>query len=51
VESPNPPLRLLLGKAALKGARIKLDMLKRDFDAWEQTTVNADTPEVTPETV
>jgi NAD(P)-dependent dehydrogenase (short-subunit alcohol dehydrogenase family) len=51
VESPNPPLRLLLGKAALKGARIKLDMLKRDFDAWEQTTVNADTPEANPETV
>jgi NAD(P)-dependent dehydrogenase (short-subunit alcohol dehydrogenase family) len=51
VESPNPPLRLLLGKAALKGARIKLDMLKRDFDAWEQTTVNADTPEASPETV
>jgi NAD(P)-dependent dehydrogenase (short-subunit alcohol dehydrogenase family) len=51
VESPNPPLRLLLGKAALKGARIKLDMLKRDFDAWEQTTVSADTPEASPEAV
>lgn len=51
VESPNPPLRLLLGRAALKGARIKLDMLKRDFDAWEQTTLNADTPEANPETV
>ena len=51
VESPNPPLRLLLGKAALKGARIKLDMLKRDFDAWEQTTVNADTPDANPEAV
>jgi len=51
VESPDPPLRLLLGRAALKGARIKLDMLKRDFDAWEQTTVNADTPEARPEPV
>ncbi len=51
VESANPPLRLLLGKAALKGARIKLDMLKRDFDAWEQTTINADTPDARPETV
>src|SRR3982751_4214216 len=51
VESPSPPLRLLLGRAALKGARIKLDMLKRDFDAWEQTTVNADTPDARPETV
>jgi NAD(P)-dependent dehydrogenase (short-subunit alcohol dehydrogenase family) len=51
VESPNPPLRLLLGKAALKGARIKLDMLKHDFDTWEQTTINADTPDARPETV
>jgi NAD(P)-dependent dehydrogenase (short-subunit alcohol dehydrogenase family) len=45
VESPTPPLRLLLGKAALKGARAKLDMLKKDFDAWETTTVGADFPE------
>ncbi|MDP9200903.1 MAG: oxidoreductase [Gemmatimonadota bacterium] len=45
VESPDPPLRLLLGKAALKGARIKLDSLKKDFDAWEKTTVEADFPE------
>ena len=45
VESPNPPLRLLLGKAALKGARGKLDMLKKDFDAWEKTTVEADFPD------
>lgn len=46
VESPNPPLRLLLGKAALKGARGKIEMLKRDFDAWEKATVEADFPEV-----
>ena len=45
VESPNPPLRLLLGKAALKGARIKLDSLKKDFDAWEKTTLDADFPD------
>jgi NAD(P)-dependent dehydrogenase (short-subunit alcohol dehydrogenase family) len=45
VESQNPPLRLLLGKAALKGARGKLDMLKKDFDAWEKTTVEADFPD------
>ena len=44
VESPDPPLRLLLGKAALNGARGKLDLLKRDFDAWEKTTVGADFP-------
>jgi len=45
VESPNPPLRLLLGKLALKGARAKLDTLRKDFDAWEKTTVEADFPE------
>lgn len=45
VESPAPPLRLLLGRAALKGARAKIDMLKKDFDAWERTTVEADFPE------
>ncbi len=44
VESATPPLRLLLGKAALKGALNKLDMLKKDFDAWEETTVGADFP-------
>ncbi|MEO6233067.1 MAG: oxidoreductase [Ferruginibacter sp.] len=45
VESSNPPLRLLLGKAAIKGARMKLEELKKDFDAWETTTVGADFPE------
>jgi NAD(P)-dependent dehydrogenase (short-subunit alcohol dehydrogenase family) len=45
VESENPPLRLLLGKAALKGARNKLEQLKKDFDTWEDTTTGADFPE------
>ena len=44
VESANPPLRLLLGAAALKGARAKLEELKADFDTWEETTVGADFP-------
>jgi len=44
VESPNPPLRLLLGKGALKGARAKLDQLKKDYDDWEETTIHADSP-------
>ncbi len=44
VESENPPLRLLLGAAALKGARNKLDLLKKDFDTWEETTLGADFP-------
>ena len=42
--SDAPPLRLLLGKAALGLARKKLDTMRRDFDAWEATTVGADFP-------
>jgi NAD(P)-dependent dehydrogenase (short-subunit alcohol dehydrogenase family) len=45
VSSATPPLRLLLGKAALKGARSKLEMLRKDFDTWEETTVAADFPD------
>lgn len=44
VESKEPPLRLLLGAAALKGATAKLDVLKKDYDAWSETTVWADHP-------
>jgi NAD(P)-dependent dehydrogenase (short-subunit alcohol dehydrogenase family) len=44
VESENPPLRLLLGVAALKGARLKLDELKHDFDTWAEVTEGADHP-------
>jgi len=44
VESETPPLRLLLGVAALKNARVKLEELSRDFDAWEETTTGADFP-------
>jgi NAD(P)-dependent dehydrogenase (short-subunit alcohol dehydrogenase family) len=43
--SDTPPLRLLLGKAALELARKKVDLLKHDFDTWEKTTVGADFPE------
>ncbi len=44
VESDNPPLRLLLGAAAFKSAQNKLVDLKKDYDAWEKTTVEADFP-------
>src|SRR5215470_1039792 len=44
VESPTPPLHLLLGKVALRLGREKLDALRRDFDAWEEVTVGADFP-------
>jgi NAD(P)-dependent dehydrogenase (short-subunit alcohol dehydrogenase family) len=45
VEAENPPLHLLLGVAALKGARNKLEVLKKDYDAWEETTTGADFPQ------
>ncbi len=45
VQSSEPPLRLVLGKPALGLARSKLETLKRDFDAWEKTTLGADYPE------
>jgi NAD(P)-dependent dehydrogenase (short-subunit alcohol dehydrogenase family) len=44
VESANPPLRLLLGAAALKNARLKLEELKQEFDTWAETTEGADFP-------
>ncbi len=47
VEAKNPPLRLLLGAGALKGARIKLAQLKEDFDNWEEITLWADAPKET----
>lgn len=43
-ETANPPLRLLLGAAALKGAYLKLDELKKDFDAWADVSAGADFP-------
>lgn len=45
VEAENPPLRLLLGKAALAGGRAKIESLRRDFEAWADVTEGADFPE------
>ena len=45
VEAKEPPLHLLLGKAAWRNAQLKLDALKKDFDAWRETTEGADFPE------
>jgi NAD(P)-dependent dehydrogenase (short-subunit alcohol dehydrogenase family) len=44
VESPEPPLLLLLGNGALKGARFKIAQMERDIAAWESTTIGADAP-------
>ena len=45
VESPNPPLRLLLGKSALERVRSKIDSWQQEMAAWESTTTGADFPE------
>ncbi|MDR6290463.1 MULTISPECIES: oxidoreductase [Inquilinus] len=45
VESPEPPLRLLLGKAAVAGAHGKLEALRRDFEAWAKVSEAADFPD------
>ncbi len=45
VESAEPPLRLLLGKAALAFSRNKVDALKKNFDDWAEVTESADFPQ------
>ncbi len=45
VESPEPPLRLLLGVSALQRLRGKLGNWEKEIAAWEQVTVGADFPE------
>lgn len=44
VEAAEPPLRLLLGKAAVDGGRSKIEMLRRDIDAWAEVSEAADAP-------
>jgi NAD(P)-dependent dehydrogenase (short-subunit alcohol dehydrogenase family) len=50
VGSPQPPLHLLLGRTALEVARAKLDSMRENFDAWEETTLSADFPQSQPAT-
>jgi NADP-dependent 3-hydroxy acid dehydrogenase YdfG len=45
VESPNPPLRLLLGASALQRLRSKLATWEKEIAVWEKVTVGADFPE------
>jgi NAD(P)-dependent dehydrogenase (short-subunit alcohol dehydrogenase family) len=45
VESPTPPLRLLLGKSAVTRLRGKLDTWQKEIAAWERVSVGADFPE------
>lgn len=45
VESPNPPLHLILGAVALKRFRGKLDQWHKEIADWESVTLGADFPE------
>jgi NAD(P)-dependent dehydrogenase (short-subunit alcohol dehydrogenase family) len=45
VESPEPPLRLLLGKAAHDIATARLTTLRAGFEAWRELTLAADYPQ------
>jgi NAD(P)-dependent dehydrogenase (short-subunit alcohol dehydrogenase family) len=45
VEAEQPPLRLLLGKAAYDIASARLDSLRAGFDQWRDLTRSADYPE------
>ena len=45
VEAENPPLYFFLGKAALKGARAKIELVQNDMETWAETTEGADFPE------
>ncbi|WIV53749.1 oxidoreductase [Amycolatopsis nalaikhensis] len=44
VAADEPPLRLLLGKAAYDIASARLDSLKSTFDTWREITLGADFP-------
>lgn len=44
VESTNPPMRLLLGKAAVKGLGEKIQELTEDLNTWKEVSEGADFP-------
>jgi NAD(P)-dependent dehydrogenase (short-subunit alcohol dehydrogenase family) len=45
VESPTPPMNLVLGKEGLKRVRDKIDKFSDSLRQWETVTVGADFPE------
>ena len=45
LESDKMPLRLVLGAIALERARIKIEQLRNEVDAWEEISLSADYPE------
>ena len=45
LESEKMPLHLVLGRIALETARTKVESLRAELDAWEETSLSADYPE------
>jgi NAD(P)-dependent dehydrogenase (short-subunit alcohol dehydrogenase family) len=45
LDSDHPPLHLVLGLIALERARTKIEQLRGEVDAWEETSLSADYPE------
>ncbi len=45
LESDHSPLHLVLGRIALETARTKIEKLRGELDAWEETSLGADYPE------
>ncbi len=45
LQSDNAPLHLVLGRYALDTARTKVESLRKELDAWEETSLGADYPE------
>lgn len=45
VESPDPPLHLVLGGIGLEAAREKFERFREDLKSWEETSLGADFPE------
>jgi NAD(P)-dependent dehydrogenase (short-subunit alcohol dehydrogenase family) len=45
LESENMPPRLVLGAIALERAQIKIEQMRNEIDAWEETTLSADYPD------
>lgn len=45
LQSDDAPLHLVLGRFALDTARTKVESLRKELDAWEETSLGADFPE------
>jgi NAD(P)-dependent dehydrogenase (short-subunit alcohol dehydrogenase family) len=45
VESEKTPLHFVLGRMGLDTARTKIDLLRKELDAWEESSLGTDYPE------